>query len=178
MRRWHRPHSVTGFQLFSIVATVIMSLVAVALITAMALERIESSGFLVVLCLAFLASPLVGRSYYSRGVYVGEKGIRMRGIEGKRTVRWAEIAQIKSGRSKVADETDPAIWVILKDGERIEAPLKGSHVLPTLGMMRTEAGFKVTERPSLVLPMNEFHGALNILRECLAKSRQGQLQIE
>ncbi len=178
LRRWHCPHPVAGFQLAGITGAVICGLGGIALVALMVSGSLQPSVFLIVVC-AFLAFGTgVGWSWYTRGVWVSAHGLRMRSPGGSQTLRWDEIKAIREGRSRVPDETDQAIWIVLEAGGRVEAPLKGSQRLPSLGMMTTQVGTKVTARTSLVLPMNEFHDALRVLRECLAKSRSGPLRFE
>lgn len=171
MRRWHRPYPIAGLQIAAFVWALLCALALLTLTALMVLDRLRPSAAVFLFCAFFAYSIYVGWIMYARGIYIGEQGLRLQSVDGRHTLPWSEIKSIHSGRSELPDETDPAVWIVLHDDTRIEAPLQGSRILPSPAIGRIRAGARPTWRSILVLPMTEFDRALAILQECLTKSR-------
>ncbi len=176
MRRWHRPYPIAGLQIFAFVWALLCGLAFLTLIALMVSGSRRPSAALILFCAFFAYSIYIGWHAYARGVYVSADGLRLQSVDGRQILPWSEIKAIHSGESQLPGETDPAIWIILQDDTRIEAPLQGSRVLPAFPLRR--GGGRPTWRSILVLPMTEFNRALANLQECLSKSRSGRLTLE
>jgi hypothetical protein len=175
MRRWHRPYPITGLQIVAFVWAMLCALTLITLVTLMVSGNLRPAAGPILSCAIFAYGGYVGWFMYARGVYVGPQGLRLQSVDGRLTLRWSEIKSIHSGRSELPHETDPAVWIVLQDDTRIEAPLQGTRVLPKLALGRLREGGRPTWRSTFVLPTSEFNRALAALQECLTKSRHGSL---
>ncbi|WP_436530699.1 hypothetical protein [Actinoplanes sp. HUAS TT8] len=128
MIRWRRPYPWTFMDIvgaiFTVVGTGFAIVLAVAVVTtAPRLE--ELSGVLA--AAVFLAVWLTAVNRLTRaGIYLSDHGVRLRGVFRTRTFVRAEIAEAVSAPAELFGRPTArqAIWLVLRDGTRIEAPVQ------------------------------------------------------
>ncbi|GHJ47191.1 hypothetical protein Cs7R123_45330 [Catellatospora sp. TT07R-123] len=113
------------------------------------------------------------RHEYLVGIQVGPRGVRVRSDMGNRIVGWEEIRSVYRKRSRHTETSNPAIWLELVDGERLELPVQGTDVLPLLGRVSYGVGSRRYQNPSISLPTADFAIALETLQELVQQSRTG-----
>ncbi len=158
-------------QIFNFFVQVVLVL-AFAGLTWLTIIEVFTPGTTWVVAYVFLILGfLTLRHEYLVGIQVGPRGVRVRSTMGNRIVGWEEIRSVYRKRSRHTETSDPAIWLELVDGERLELPVQGTDLLPSLGRASYQRGFRTYQNPSISLPTADFAIALQTLQELVQQSR-------
>lgn len=169
VNKWRHPYPPTALD---VIGMIVLTLgVAIGVFVVVVVTTSSPSGAAVLGVLGFLAVLAAALTVVvrlcRRGLYLGAEGIRLRGLFGSRIVAWPEIATVDAAPAEflgIPSDVERSIWVTLRDGTRIEAPVQRRPGRVYLRPVPTTRG-------GPVLGAARFDAAVATINERLAASR-------